>query len=80
MKTVEIELPEDVIAEVGIEDIRRVAREALLVKLYDLGTVSSERAAEILGVSPGEFLDILDEYSVSEFDDSVDVGGEAGRG
>ncbi len=50
-----------------------LARESLLVGLYDLGKISSGRAAEVLGISRREFLDLLGHYRVSEFDEEMDV-------
>lgn len=70
MKTVAIELPDDVLDEIGEEYARTLAREALLVKLYDLGQISGERAIEALGISRESFVDVLDGYGVSAFDES----------
>ena len=77
MKTLGIELPDDVIAVVGEDKARSLALEALLVKLYDLGEISGGRAAEILGISRRAFLDILDDYGVSEFDEDMNLSEEA---
>ncbi len=52
-------------------------REAAVVKLYDLGRISSGKAARVLGISRRAFLDVLGRYGVSEFDDTIDVGAEA---
>lgn len=38
-----------------------------LVKLYELGKVSSGLAAKVLGISRVEFLELLSEYKVSVF-------------
>ncbi len=38
-----------------------------LVKLYELGKVSSGLAAKVLGISRVEFLELLSEYKVSIF-------------
>jgi predicted HTH domain antitoxin len=79
MTTIQIEYPEDLLAqtEQTREGLATLAREALLVRLYDLGKLSSGKAAELLGLSRREFLDVLGKYSVSEFDDSQDVAAEA---
>jgi len=45
------------------EEIRMLAA----VKLYELGRVSSGRAAELAGLSRVEFLDRLGRYNVSPF-------------
>lgn len=39
-----------------------------LVKLYELGKVSSGTAASVLGISRIDFLDVLSEYKVSMLD------------
>lgn len=80
MKTVHFDLPDDLLDAVGEEQAGVLAREALLVKLYDLGEISTGKAAEILGVSRREFLAMLGRYGVSEFEDTVDVADEARRG
>ncbi len=38
-----------------------------LVKLYELGKVSSGLAAKVLGISRVEFLELLSDYKVSVF-------------
>jgi predicted HTH domain antitoxin len=80
MKVLRIELPDELLSAVGEDKAQALAREALLVRLYELGEVSTGRAAEILGVSRREFLDLLGAYGVSEFDDTIDLLGEASRG
>ncbi len=37
---------------------------AAIVKLYELGKISSGKAAKLLGISRIEFLDLLSEYKV----------------
>jgi predicted HTH domain antitoxin len=68
-----IELPDELVAALGAEKAQSLAREALLVKLYDLGEISSGRGAEILGISRRAFLDLLGRYNVSEFDDTMNL-------
>lgn len=55
------------------ERLKQLAREALLVRLYDLGDISSARAAELLGMRRREFLDLLGAYHVSVFDEDLDI-------
>lgn len=50
-----------------------LAHEALLVRLYGLGVVSTGKAAELLNISRREFLERLGAYGVSEFDDDLDL-------
>ena len=76
MKTLRIELPDDALDGMSEEQAQAVAREALLVKLYDLGMISTGRAAEILGISRRVFLDLLGEYGVSEFDEEMELAEE----
>ena len=61
-------------------EIQSLAREALLVKLFDLGEISSGWAAEVLGISRREFLDLLGQYGVSSFDEQVDLAAEVRHG
>lgn len=80
MKALYIELPDELLSSIGEDKAQTLAREALLVRLYDLGEVSTGRAAEILGISRRAFLDLLGAYGVSEFDDNMDLADEASRG
>jgi predicted HTH domain antitoxin len=79
MTTLEIEYPEELLdqADQTKEALEHLAREALLVRLYDLGKISSGKGAELLGIARWEFLDLLGAYGVSTFDDTQDVGAEA---
>jgi predicted HTH domain antitoxin len=67
--TITFALPEDIVQNLSFDQVALLglAREALLVRLYDLGEVSSGRAAEILGISRRAFLDLLGQYGVSVF-------------
>lgn len=73
MKALSLDLPEDLLAVIGEERARTLAKEALLVRLYDLGEVSSGKAAALLGISRREFLDLLGRYKVSIFDECADL-------
>ncbi|HET7768872.1 MAG TPA: UPF0175 family protein [Chloroflexota bacterium] len=77
MKVLQVEDPEEVLDSVGEVELATLAQEALLVRLYTLGKVSSGLAAQSLGISRRRFLDILGQYAVSSFDDEVDVAAEA---
>lgn len=61
------------------ERLTQLAREALLVRLYDLGELSSGQAAALLGIARREFLDLLGPYHVSVFDEDVDLDTELRR-
>lgn len=80
MSTLHIEVPEDLLQAIGEEHARSLALEALLVRLYDLGELSTGRAAEILGIARRDFLDLLGEYGISEFDDAMNITSEAQLG
>jgi predicted HTH domain antitoxin len=77
-----IEFPDEILKTPGhTKDVlEKLAQEALLVRLYDLGLISSGRAAELLHVSRRAFLDLLGQYGVSAFDEQLDLDAEAGRG
>ncbi len=82
MMTLHIELPDDLRSIVSLdeEQLTGLAREALLVRLYERGEISSGKAAELLNVSRREFLDRLADYGVSSFDDSADLSVEMKHG
>ncbi|NTW04323.1 MAG: UPF0175 family protein [Oscillochloris sp.] len=67
------------VAQQPPERLERLAREALLVRLYDLGELSSGQAAAILGLTRREFLDLLGAYHVSVFDEDTDLTAELQR-
>jgi predicted HTH domain antitoxin len=74
--TLQIELPDELVTVLNETDVQAV-REAALVKLYDLGRISSSKAARILRISRREFLDLLGRYGISEVGDTMDVAAEA---
>lgn len=82
MITLNIPLPDDIRNALPIseEELASLALEALLVRLYERGDLSSGKAAEIFHVSRREFLELLSEYRVSAFDEDVDLVAEARHG
>lgn len=76
MATLSLDLPDELVGLLDDADVQAV-REAALVKLYDLGRISSGKAARILGISRRAFLELLGRYGVSEFDETMDVVAEA---
>lgn len=82
MLTLNIPLPDDIRDALPIseEELAALALEALLVRLYERGDLSSGKAAEILHVSRREFLELLGEYGVSAFDEDADLAAEARYG
>lgn len=66
------------------ETFARELRLAAAVKWYEVRRVSQGRAAEIAGLSRGEFIDALGRYGISPFqqtaDELVQDAEEASRG
>jgi predicted HTH domain antitoxin len=82
MASLQLELPEDLLDLPGqtLASLEQLGREAVLVRLYELGQISSGRAAEVLRISRRDFLDLLGSYHVSIFDEQLDLEAEARRG
>lgn len=82
MSTLNISLPDDIrkALSIGEEELAALALEALLVRLYERGDLSSGKAAEILRITRREFLDVLGAYGVTIFDEDVDLIAEAQLG
>jgi predicted HTH domain antitoxin len=69
MKTLEIPYPEDLPEAMG-ESPEAFEQEIIFLvaaKLYELGRISSGRAADLAGLSRVEFLDKLGQYRISIF-------------
>jgi predicted HTH domain antitoxin len=75
-----IQCPDELTNGQSTASLANLAQQAFMVRLYQLGQISSGRAAELLQVSRRAFLDILAEHGVSIFDDETDVEAEARRG
>ena len=69
MQTVTIEYPDEVRLSLGLTDAQFVdeLRMAAAAKLFELGRLSSGRAAELAGVSRVRFLHELGKYGVAVF-------------
>ena len=70
MPTIPIQCPESVLISLK-ETPEKFAKEAtkmLAVKLYEMGKLSSGRAAEFAGMSRISFLQILNEFGAPIFD------------
>jgi predicted HTH domain antitoxin len=82
MPQLEIACPAELLTPIGHTKaaLQQLAQEAFLVRLYQLGEISSGRAAEILQMPRREFLDLLGRYGVSVLDEQLDLEAEAGRG
>jgi predicted HTH domain antitoxin len=73
-----IDLPDDLrsVLSLNERELTHLALEALIVRLYERGELSSGKAAEILHISRREFLQTLDQYGVSPFDEGTDFAEE----
>ncbi len=80
METLELHIPDELLRSTGKAELEALAQEALLVKLFQEGEVSSGYAAQVLSISRRAFLDLLSHYGVSMFADDTDVGQEASYG
>ena len=78
--TLRIEIPDEVLETLPVPELEALAQEALVVRLYQLGKLSSGRAAAALGVTRRDFLDILGSSGANLFDEEVDLATEVARG
>ena len=69
MPTIQIELPNEVLLSLKEtpESLTKVIRMAAAAKLYELGKLSSGRAADLAGLSRVRFLQALGQYGVPIF-------------
>lgn len=74
--SVQVEFPAYVLQQMSAEEVRRLAQEALFVRLYEQGQISSGRAGALLGMTRSDFLDLLGRYGVSYFDEGTDLEGD----
>ena len=69
MPTIQIELPDEVLSlKETPEGLSRVIRMAAAAKLYELGKLSSGRAADLAGHPRVSFLQTLERYGVPIFE------------
>lgn len=69
MKTISIELPESIFSALRKDpnEFTQELRIVAAVKWYEIGQITQGQAAEIAGVTRGEFINILARYQVSPF-------------
>ena len=74
MRTLSIDLPDTAFTALhkGPEEFVREMRIAAAGKWYELGELSQGKAAEIVGVSRAEFIDVLSRFKVSPFQYTAD--------
>jgi predicted HTH domain antitoxin len=72
-RTVEIAIPDDALDDIDDAKLATLAREAVLIRLYEQGLISSGRAARLLNMTRWDFLDLLRRYGVSFFDETADL-------
>ena len=67
MKTITMELPEDVFSALHADpkEFTRQMRIAAAIKWYELGKISQAKGSEIAGLSRAEFIDALSDAKVS---------------
>lgn len=64
----EVELPDEVSSRLPDEDLAAIAKEALVMEFLREHRISQGRAAEMLGISRYELLDLMTKYQVPVID------------
>ena len=71
MRQVQVDFPQELAFLLRMNEVEfsYEMKKIALVKLYELGKVSSGKAASLLGLTKIAFIDILNQYQVSIFED-----------
>jgi predicted HTH domain antitoxin len=71
-RVINIEYPESLAnsLRLSVKDFENEIKISSLVKLFEIGKVSSGTAAKVLGLTRVDFLDLLSKYKVSVFEQS----------
>ena len=80
MQMVELNIPDELLRARNKSELAALAQESLLIKLFQQGEISSGCAAQVLGLSRRDFLDLLGQYQVSMFAGDTDIAQEANFG
>ncbi len=64
MRTISIELPEDVVKLFGEKELEASLKKWTLLELVRTGKLSSGKAAEILGITRWEFMELMSSHDV----------------
>ena len=64
MKSVSIEFPEEVVDLYGEEELKSSIRKWSVLELVKNGKISSGKAAEILGMTKWDFMELMSEYDI----------------
>jgi predicted HTH domain antitoxin len=69
MSTISIDLEEDlvVLLRQSNQPVERAARELIVLELYRLGAISSDKAAQLLGMSCVEFIQYASRLGIPYF-------------
>lgn len=69
MPTLTIEVPESAFSALRKDpkELSEEMRKSAIVKWYELGWISQGKAAEIVGLSRADFINLLSSYKVSPF-------------
>ena len=69
MRSITLELPDQPLGNKDVSDLElgKTIRLLAAVKLYEMGDISSGRAAELADLSRVEFIDALGRYNITPF-------------